>query len=296
MTVLEELEQAVANTAQRVGASVVGVADGWRGGSGIVVGDGKVLTNAHNIRADEVTIVFADGRSSSGRVAGLDIDADLAVVDVDTSGAPAVEWSSNGAAGIGSVVFALANPVGRGLRVTFGVVSGTSRSFRGPRGRRITGSVEHTALLGPGSSGGPIVNRAGELVGINTSRLGDGFYLAIPADDALRRQVDALGRGAARARPRLGIGVAPAHVARRLRRAVGLPERDGILVRAVEDDGPAAAAGIQEGDLIVAAAGRALSDVDALHELLDGLEEGGTLELEIVRGTEERAITVSPTA
>ena len=92
-------------------------------------------------------------------------------------------------------VFALANPGGRGLRVTFGFVSGIDRTFRGPRGLRITGSLEHTAPLLPGSSGGPVLDAAGQLLGINTNRLGEGFYLAIPADEALRGRVDALARG-----------------------------------------------------------------------------------------------------
>ena len=292
MTVLEELEQAVVQTANTIGPSIVGVSNHWRGGSGVVVADGKVLTNAHNIRGESVAITFADGRSAEASIAGLDVDGDLAVLNVDTSGIPPIDWSSNGAPQLGSVVVALANPMGRGLRVTFGVVSGTARSFRGPRGRRISGSVEHTALLAPGSSGGPIVNRSGQFVGLNTSRMGDGFYLAIPADAALRQQVDALGRGKTRERPRLGIGIAPSHVARRLRRAVGLPERDGILVRAVEESGPAAAAGFQEGDLIVGAADREITDVDQLHEILDSAAPGSTLELRVVRGAEERVMQV----
>ncbi len=152
-------------------------------------------------------------------------------------------------------VFALANPGGRGLRVTFGFVSGIERTFRGPRGQRITGSLEHTAPLLPGSSGGPVLTAAGQLLGINTNRLGDGFYLAIPADEALRGRADALARGESAQSPRLGVAIAPNHVARRLRRAVGLPETDGLLIRDVEEDSPAARAGLAQGDLIVAAVG-----------------------------------------
>ena len=96
---------------------------------------------------------------------------------------------------IGMPVFALSNPGGRGLRVTFGTVSGIDRSFRGPRGLRITGSLEHTAPLLPGSSGGPVLDAEGQLLGINTNRLGEGFYLAIPADEALRGRIGALPAG-----------------------------------------------------------------------------------------------------
>jgi S1-C subfamily serine protease len=91
----------------------------------------------------------------------------------------------------------------------------------------------------------------------------------------------------------LGIGLAPAAVARKLRRSVGLPERDGLLVRGVEDGSPAAVAGLAEGDLLVAAAGRPLLEVDDLFDELDRIEPGGTLELTVLRGTEERTVTVS---
>src|SRR5690606_36588775 len=145
----------------------------------------------------------------------------------------------------------LGNPNGHGPRVTFGFVSGVGRSFRGPRGRRVAGAVEHTAPLMPGSSGGPIVDLDGRLLGINTNRLGSGFYLALAADGGVRGGVAARGRGEEPTRRRLGVGIAPAHVARGLRRAVGRPERDGLLVREVEQGSAAARAGIAEGDLIV---------------------------------------------
>jgi len=293
MSVLEELEQAVGQVAQQVGGSVVGIGRGHGRGSGVVVAEGSVATNAHNIRGEETTVVFADGRSAVGRVQGVDVDADLAVVSVDTQGAAPVAWAAGGsAARVGAAVFSLANPGGR-LRVTFGLVSAVNRAFRGPRGRRITGSLEHTAPMGRGSSGGPLVDAAGRLLGLNTNRLGDGFYLAVPADAELRGRLDALSRGEAPSRPRLGVGLAPARVARQLRRAVGLPERDGLLVRAVDETGPAGRAGIRTGDLIVAAGGRELTDPDELHEVLDGLAEDATLALSVVRGTEELTVHVA---
>src|SRR5690606_21202752 len=138
-------------------------------------------------------------------------------------------------------------------RVSFGIVSATERAFRGPRGRRIRGSLEHTAPLPRGSSGSPIVDADGAVVGLSTHRIGDGFYLALPADDELRERLDALAAGRTRQRVTLGVGLAPSGVARRLRRSVGLPERDGLLVRGVEPDSPADAAGLLEGDLLVAA-------------------------------------------
>jgi serine protease Do len=293
MSTIEELQTAISSVAAKVGPTVVGIGSRQRG-SGVVVAKGKVLTNAHNIRGDEVTVTFADGRSTKGRLAGIDVDGDLAVVDVDTAAAKPLEWGDGGAAEPGAVVFGASATQGGSARVTFGTVSAVARAFRGPGGRRIAGSVEHTAPMAPGSSGGPIVDAKGRLLGINTNRLGEGFYLALPADAALRERIDALGRGESVSRPRLGVAVAPSQVARRLRSSVGLPERDGLLVRGVEDGSLAAKAGIREGDLIVEAAGKPVTDADELFEALSSA--GDTYEVKIVRGTEDRTIAVGGTA
>jgi serine protease Do len=292
MTLLQELQDSIAGTAERVGPSVVGLGRGWGRGSGVVVAPGRVLTNAHVLRGDEVAVAFVDGETRLGRVAGADVDLDVAVVAVDTGDAPAVQWDPDRPAqlGIGAAVLALANPGGRGLRVTLGTVSAAERSFRGPRGRRIGGSIEHTAPLPRGSSGGPLVDTEGRLLGLNTVRMDGGLILALPADAALQRRVEALAAGEAEARPRLGVALAPARAARRMRSAVGLPERDGLLVRAVVDDSPAGKAGIERGDLLAAANGTPLRGVD---ELFDALEAArGTLTLTVVRATEEREVTV----
>ena len=291
MPIFDEIQAGIEQVAENAGSSVVGIGHRWGAGSGIVLGDGQVLTNAHNVRADQVTVTFADGRTADGRLAGRDIDADLAVIEVDTGGVAALPWASEPTPRIGTPVFALANPGGRGLRVTFGLVSGIDRVFRGPRGRRITGSLEHTAPLLPGSSGGPVLTAGGELLGINTNRLGEGFYLAIPADQALRERAGALARGESAAPPRLGIAIAPSHVARRLRRAVGLPDADGLLIRDVTSDSPAANAGLASGDLIVGAAGNPVRTADDLFDALAAAR--GTIELNVVRGTEERTIQVT---
>jgi serine protease Do len=289
MTLLDDLSSAIAGHAERLGPSVVGIGSRLRG-TGFVLSDGAVATNAHNLRGDEVTIRFADGRTERGRVAGVDPDGDLAVVSVDTAGAPALEWAGETSAALGQAVFGLGATPSGGPRVTFGLVSAVERSFRGPGGRRIEGSVEHTAPLAPGSSGGPLVDSDGRLVGVNTNRLGDAFYLAIPATAALRDRLGALTRGESVRRPRLGVAVAPSEVARRLRRSVGLAERDGLLVRGVEDGSPAAAAGIREGDLLVSAGGRDLASADDLHAVLSDV--GLPLELTLLRGNEERTVGV----
>jgi serine protease Do len=294
MGLMDELQDTIGRLAGQVGPSVVGIGQRWGVGSGVVIASGQVLTNAHNLRGEETTVTFSDGRTAMGTPAGVDLDGDLAIVSVDTGDVKPLEWASNGSTpGIGRVVFAMSNPGGRGLRVSFGTVTGTERSFRGPRGRRIAGSLEHTAPLLPGSSGGPVVDAAGALLGLNTNRLGEGFYLAIPADEALKQRVAGLAKGEAPSRPHLGIGIAPSRVAKGLRRAVGLPDAEGLLVRAVEDDSLASKAGLQEGDLIVAAGGADVKSVDDLFDALDRLGADGALDLKVLRGTEERNVSVS---
>ncbi len=212
------------------------------------------------------------------------------MVKVDTGGTAPLPWSDGPALSIGSAVFGAAASHGGGTRVTFGLVSAVARAFRGPGGRRIEGSLEHTAPMAPGSSGGALIDAEGRLVGINTNRIGEGFYLALPADAALRARVDALARGESPTRVRLGVAIAPSHVARRLRRSVGLPDRDGVLVRGVEAASAAEAAGIETGDLIVEAAGTVVADGDDLFTALGTVT--GPYEVKLVRGAEERVVSV----
>jgi S1-C subfamily serine protease len=289
MTSLEDLGREIGEIAERVGPSVVGIGNRWRGGSGVVIATNRVLTNAHNLHGDEVTVTFADGRSAEANPVGVDADGDLAVLEVETGVAPPLALGTDAPA-VGTPVVALGNPNGHGPRVTLGFVSGTGRTFRGPRGRRVADAVEHTAPLMPGSSGGPIVSLDGRLLGINTNRIGHGFYQAIATDAAVATRVTALGRGESPTRRRLGVGLAPAHVARRLRRAVGLPERDGLLVREVEEGSAAASAGIAEGDLIVAVGDRAIGSAD---DLFDALGTDDALEITLVRGADELKVTVA---
>ena len=147
MEELTSLQEAIAGAAERVGPAVVGLGRGWGLGSGVVIGPGLVLTNAHNARRDQVTVVFGDGRRATGEWAAADPALDLAVLKVDTGDAPTITWEPGETAGVGTPVLALANPGGRGLRTTLGFVASEGRSFRGPRGRRIAGAIEHLSLI-----------------------------------------------------------------------------------------------------------------------------------------------------
>ena len=288
---LDELQNAITKIAGQVGPSVAGIGRGWGRGSGVVIGQGLVLTNAHVLRGEEVGVVIGEGDPAHGRVSGIDVDLDLAVIAVDTRDAPAIAWDPAATAdtALGTPVFALADPGGRGLRVTFGTVSAAGRSFRSARGRRVGGALEHSAPLPHGSSGGPLVDRDGRLLGINTLRLEGGLILAVPADASLKTRVEALGRGEGPRRPRLGVALAHPRAARRIRAAAGLDDREGLLVRAVEQGSPADAAGLRRGDLLVAARGATLTAVD---DLFDALESAQPLTITLLRGALELDVEV----
>lgn len=302
---LEDLEQAARSVFAAVSPLIVQIGREGRG-SGIVVGPGLVLTNAHNLRDRTTTVTAPAGGATQAVATGVDIDGDLAVLRVEGAADgwpdPAGPTWREEPVEVGTPIFALSGGPG-GPRLSFGLVSAVGRAFRGPRGRRISGSLEHTAPLPRGASGGPVVDAAGRLVGIDTHRLDHGAYLAVPAGPELRQRIDALRTGDAPARRRLGVALAPPHVARNLRRSVGLPERDGLLVRGVVPEGPAARAGLREGDLLVGAGGRPLVTVDDLHDALDGALDGGAaggatsgrgeLRLAVARGVEELEVVVT---
>ena len=306
MSLIEELQEAATAVAARVSPAVVrigregtgrgggrgrrGGTGGFGRGAGVVVGPGLVVTNAHNLRGSEVTVTFADGRQETGTVAGADIDGDLAVIQVPTGDIEPLEWA-DAAAEVGTPVFAVGgSPFGP--RITFGLVSAVGQAFRGPGGRLVGGSLEHTAPLSRGSSGGPVVDTGGRLLGINTNRLGEGFYLALPAGQELRTRIDRLAQGDVPARRRLGVALVPSPAARHLRKAVGLPDRDGVLVRVVEEGSPAEASGLREGDLLTAANDSDLRTPDDLFAALDSLGADETLNVHVVRGVDELDVAI----
>jgi serine protease Do len=285
MNVLNELQDAIVAAADITGRAVVAVGRG----AGMVIAADRILTNAHNLTGPTATVRFADGRIVEAEVTAADLDGDLAVLTAETNGITPVTWADE-APTLGAAVLALGAPRRGPARVTVGFVSATERRFRGPRGRRLTG-MEHTAPVGRGSSGGPVVDVEGRVVGIDTHRRGDGFYLALPVSASLRERLEVLSRGEAPVRRHLGVAIAPAEVARRLRSAVGLTDRTGVLVREVEDDSPAARAGLREGDLVVGAGGSPITRPD---ELLEAVDRGDDpMVLAIVRGEQELELTVS---
>lgn len=302
MTALDELSAAARSIAASVTPSLVGIGrPGDRSddprrrhhgrpasrGTGLVIAGGKVLTSAHNLRDRTTTVTFVDGRSVQGELAGADLDGDVVILNVDTAAVPAIELSAS-AADVGDIVFSAT----AGGHVTFGMISASGRTFRGPRGRLVRGAIEHTASVPRGGSGGLLLNASGKVVGINTHRIEGGFYLAVPTDVDLLTRLARMSEGEVIERRRLGVALVPSHIAQRIRAAAGLPEQPGVLVRGVGEDTPASRAGIKRGDVITAVNGTPITHPDQLAELLDA-SAADTLTLAIVSGTESKDVTVS---
>ncbi len=294
MTLLEEMETTIGAVARAWGPAVVGIDRRTGRGTGLVAAPGEVLTLASNLRdpAAPVAVAFAgDAPSATGRVAGIDVVLDLALLRVPTGDIEPLAFAPR-APGVGAAVIALANPSGQGLRATLGFVAAADRSFRGPRGRVVDGALEHTAPLPFGAGGGPLLDAAGRLVGLNAVRVQGGLILALPGATVAER-LGVIGRAEAGEPRQLGVAIVTPRVARRLRRAVGLPERDGLLVQEVAVGSAAARAQLREGDLIVAADDEPVADVDGLYAALDRVPAAGTVALRVVRGVEELELAVA---
>jgi serine protease Do len=281
--------EAARASAARTAPSVVRIGRAAGRGAGLVIGEGRVLTNAHNLRDRTTSVTFHGGRRAQGSVVGLDPDGDLVVLAVDTAATPSVTWGPPPA--LGDPVFGVANLADGATRVVPGVVTAVGRTYRGPRGRLVDDAVEHRASLGRGTSGSPVVDAEGRVVAINMRRHDDGFTLARGLTEELRGQVDLLATGRSVAPPRLGIAVAPPDVAQRLRAAVGLDERTGVFVAEVEPDGVGARGGLRKGDVIVRADETEIADTTDLLAVLDHVDLDTDLVLHVVRATDEVSLT-----
>ncbi len=281
---LHELNTALATVSAKAAAATVAIGRDGRG-SGVVIAEGVVITNAHSLRARTTQVRFADGRIEQAEVRGSDTDGDLIALTVDTGSVKPLE-AAEAAPQPGHFVVAAHGDGSVGV----GTVAAVNRTFPGPRGRSIDNAIEHTAALARGASGGPLVDVDGNLIGINTNR-SDVGYQAIAYAGATRARIDALITGTSFHRRQLGVALAPAAATAAVRRAAGLPEITGLLVRGVAEDSPAHRAGLAQGDVIVSAGPVAIDSLDALARALDTNED--TIVLTVVRGVDERTVSVS---
>ena len=257
-------------------------------GSGFVITpDGFILTNSHVVHsASAITINLPDGREYPAQLIGDDPDTDLAVVRIDAPQLAHVRLADSENLRVGQLVVAIGNPLGFEASVTAGVISALGRSMHAQSGRLIDNIIQTDAALNPGNSGGPLVNSAGEVVGVNTAmiRPAQGICFAIGSNTAKLVAGWLIKDGKIR-RSYIGVAGQNVPIHRRIVRFYRLPLETAILVVSVEKNSPAERAGLRQGDLIVAFNDKPIGTVHHLHRVLVGEQINVGASLTIIRHT-----------
>jgi S1-C subfamily serine protease len=294
---LDAYSQAVIGAVETVGPAVVNVHRGDAGaGSGVIfTPDGLVLTNHHVVDgAARVEVNLTDGRVLRADVIGQDAGTDLAVLRVDAT-LPFARFGDSRRVRVGQVAIAIGNPFGFQHSVTTGVISALGRSLRSRSGRLIDDIIQTDASLNPGNSGGPLVTTRGEVIGINTAMIlpAQGLCFAIGINTA-RFVASRLIRDGRIRRAYIGIAGQNIDVPRTMARANQVAIASAVRVDSVEKGSPAAAAGLEKGDIIVAFGDMAVAGVDDLHRVLGEEQINTAVDVAVIRGGRRRTIAVTP--
>jgi S1-C subfamily serine protease len=306
---LDEYSRTVVGAVDRVAAAVVNIdvkqqqtSRSGRGeiagnGSGFIIApDGFILTNSHVVhKATRIAVNLPDGRECNARLVGDDPDTDLAVIRIDAPHLAHVRLADSEKLRVGQVAIAIGNPLGFQTSVTAGVISALGRSMHSQSGRLIDNVIQTDAALNPGNSGGPLVNSAGEVIGVNTAmiRPAQGICFAIASNTA-KLVVGWLIRDGQIQRSYIGVAGQNVPLHRRVVRFYNLPLETGVLVAAVEPNSPAHRAGLREGDVIVAFNQTAIGSVHDLHKILVAEQIGVAAKLLVIRHTEKFVLDITP--
>src|SRR5580698_4695206 len=272
------------------------------GGSGFVfTPDGLILTNSHVVHdAARIAVTTTDGRHMPASLIGDDPASDLAVIRVDEPhfdepGLVAAELGDSQRLRVGQIVIAIGAPYGFQSTVTAGVVSALGRSLRSYSGRLIDDVIQTDAALNPGNSGGPLVDSAGRVVGVNTATIlpAQGICFAIGINTAKFVASRLLRDGRIR-RSFIGVSAQTVPVHRRVVRFYDLAKESGALVLSVEENSPAKRAGLRDGDIIVALEDKPVAGVDDLHRVLTDVRVGVSSSLTVLRRTEKLELKIVP--
>jgi len=270
-------------------------------GSGFIISpDGYIVTNNHLIQGltgtgtvDSVTVTMTNGQEYPARIIGRDETSDLALLKIEGRNLPFVQWGDSTRSRVGDWVLAIGNPYGLGGSVTAGIISALHRGITGsgPYDRYI----QTDAAINMGNSGGPMFDLNGNVIGINSALISPngasvGIGLAIPAE-AAKPVIDALMRGQRPQRGYLGVGLQP--VDEDLAPAIGVPKDRGELVRSVVANGPAARAGIQQGDVITKVNGQQVTTEQTVSYLIANSKVGSRIPVEIMRNGKAATVYVT---
>jgi S1-C subfamily serine protease len=308
---LDAYSRAVTDAVERVNPSVVNIevrqiAPGPRseeprerrgGGSGFVfTPDGLILTNSHVVHnASHIEVTLSDGRRVPAHTIGDDPATDIAVIRIDASSLTPVQLGDSQQLRPGQMAIAIGNPYGFQSTVTAGVISALGRSLRSYSGRLIEDVIQTDAALNPGNSGGPLVDSRGQVIGVNTATIlpAQGICFAIGINTAKFVASRLLRDGKIR-RSYIGISAQTVPIHRRIVRFYNLAKETGIVVVGFEPNSPASAAGLREGDAIVALDDKPVAGVDDLHRLLTDAQVGVRCALTVIRHTERLTLSIFP--
>lgn len=297
---LDAYSRSVSDAVDHVGPAVARIEHVGRRaghGSGFVISpDGLIVTNSHVVGdAKTVRVTVPDGGTTEGRVLGSDPDTDIALVRADGRFAAAARLGDSKSLRRGQIAIAIGNPLGFEWTVTAGVVSALGRSMRSATGRLIDDVVQTDAALNPGNSGGPLVSSTGEVIGVNTAIImgAQGIAFAVASNTASHVVSEIIRHGRVR-RAFIGIAADTVMLPRRAAIATQVLSETAVRIRKIEADGPAARAGLREGDVIAAIDGKAIGGVDDLLRLLSGDAIDRALLFTAIRGIGVEKITVTP--
>src|SRR6266849_327043 len=304
---LDEYSRAVVSAVERVAPSVVNIEVQQRrknqprdiagNGSGFVITpDGFILTNSHVVHAaTRIVVNLSGGGDYPAQLIGDDPETDLAVIRIDAPQLVHVRLADSESLRVGQLAIAIGNPFGFQASVTAGVISALGRSMHSQSGRLIDNIIQTDAALNPGNSGGPLVNSAGEVIGVNTAmiRPAQGICFAIASNTAKFVAGWLIKEGKIR-RSYIGVAGQNVPIHRRVVRFYNLPLETGVLVVSVEKNSPAEKTGLREGDVIVAFNAKAIGSIHELHKMLMGDQIGIAAKLLIIRHTEKLGLSILP--
>lgn len=306
---LDEYSRTVVAAVERVAPAVVNIDirqrvearghDREAGGSAsgfIIAPDGFILTNSHVVhRASAIQANLSDGRECPAQLIGDDPDTDLAVIRIDAPQLAHARLADSENLRVGQIAIAIGNPLGFQASVTAGVISALGRSMHAQSGRLIDNIIQTDAALNPGNSGGPLVNSAGEVIGVNTAmiRPAQGICFSIASNTA-KFVAGWLIRDGKIRRSYIGVAGQNVPIHRRVVRFYNLPLETGVLVVSIEKDSPAAKTGLREGDVIVAFNGEPIGSIHELHRRLMAEQIGVDSRILIIRHTEKLELPIVP--
>ncbi|WP_077034307.1 S1C family serine protease [Pelomonas sp. KK5] len=283
---LDAYSATVTRVAQTAGRAVAHIK--MRGGSGsgfLFTPDGFALSNAHVVQgASEYRAAFADGTESSARLVGLDTSTDIAVLRLEGHPPAFLELGSSADLQPGQLVVAVGNPLGFDFTVTAGIVSALGRSLPARGGGLVEDVIQTDVALNPGNSGGPLLDGAARVIGVNTAVIpsAQGLAFAVSVDTARWVAGELMRHGAVR-RGRLGVQCAAMALPRRWLRENAWPAATGLRLVDVVAGGPAAAAGLKSGDILIGCDGQPLAQLSDLLKRLAGEGYGRPLALKLLR-------------